>query len=142
MTVEAGRGCHRRDLVEEAFKGFLHNLYMLPPELNGCMKLNKAFILATSGAYSGLAGASLLHYPTIVGVPPIFAFIFFFLAGLIFYFWGMKLTTPEGVNQLLGYIYGGIAAVTFIGFENWGSPEINLAMALWDMACAVCFLLG
>lgn len=105
------------------------------------MKLNKAFILATAGAYLGLFLASAIGYPTVVGAP-IWVCWVWFAAWAVFMSWSILPSTPPLVNQLLGAIYGAVCAVTFIGLENWGSPELNLAMALWDLVCAVCFIMG
>lgn len=101
------------------------------------MKLNKAFIFATGGAYIGLALLTILGYPTVVGAPT-YIFVGWVIAAAIFLVWGSQEDTRGG--KYLGVLYGAICMVTFMGFENWGNQGINLAMALWDMICAVCFL--
>ena len=106
------------------------------------MKLNKAFIFVTGASYFALSILASFGYPTMTApvVPISILFFFFALMGLIFVVWGLKTSgVPSYVSPGLALFYGLVAAITFVGFESWGGVTQNVAMAAWDLACALCF---
>ena len=107
------------------------------------MKLNKAFIFVTGASYFALSVLASFGIPTMTApvVPISILFFFFALMGLIFVIWGSS--TDFGITRevslSLALFYGVVAAITFVGFESWGGVTQNVAMAAWDLACALCF---
>lgn len=105
------------------------------------MRWNKAFIFVTGASYFALAVLATLGYPTMVApvVPVSFLVMFFILMGLVFVTWGLAASWVHNPAAGLALFYGLVAAITFVGFESWGGVVQNVAMAAWDLACALCF---
>ena len=106
------------------------------------MRWNKAFIFATGASYLGLALLAVTGYPTMIS-PPLTATVLvlaYMLLGVIFYVWGSADSGfPSNASYSFAMLYGVVAAITFVGFESWGGVVQNVAMASWDLACALCF---
>lgn len=107
------------------------------------MKWNKAFIFVTGASYFGLAILASFGYPTMItpnpGTAPLT--IVYTILGVVFILWSLSplVQHPRSLSYFLALLYGVVAALTFVGFESWGSVTQNVAMAAWDLACALCF---